>query len=153
MVAKQYVERPVQLQNFQFCLQMLATDINYAAHPLPNALLSIASKTEHKAGEMFKNAGEMLMSNMGYTAEEAWERALDQIVHRTALKTADQEIIINLGKCLGLSDRDDQLKHIQLAITQLEQQIVYAQLERERNERIWKYLGFCTGLIIVIFII
>jgi stage III sporulation protein AB len=154
MIARQYTERPIQLRNFQFCLQMLATDINYAAYPLPEALFLLSKKADQKLAEMFKLAGEMLLNNEeGHTAGEVWELALKQIAPKTALKAADQDILINLGRSLGLSDREDQLKHIQLAITQLDQQVISAQSERDKNEQIWKYLGFCTGLIVVIFII
>jgi len=153
IIAKQYSLRPIQLRNFQFSLQMLATDISYAAIPLPEALLSLSKKTDKRIADVFKLAGEMLNSRVGYTADEAWEYALSQIIPKTALKSADQEILINLGKSLGLSDREDQIKHIQLAITQLEQQISIAQSEKDKNEKVWKYLGFCTGLMLVIFII
>ena len=39
---------------------------------------------------------------------------------RTSMKQAEQEVVLQLGAVLGLTDRSDQIKHLRLAISQLQ---------------------------------
>ncbi len=55
-----------------------------------------------------------------------------------------------LGAKLGLTDRDDQVKHLRLAVNQLRGEEELAKDEQQRYERMWKSLGLLMGALVVI---
>ena len=72
--------------------------------------------------------------------------ALKDFSMNTALKQVDIEILSAFGKYLGSTDRDDQIKKIELAIAGLKQQETIALEEKIKNEKLWKYLGVLSGI-------
>jgi stage III sporulation protein AB len=67
-----------------------------------------------------------------------------------ALQESDCEVLFNFGQTLGVSDRQDQIKHIHLAVAHLSAEESIARDEQLRNEKMWKYLGALVGLTVVI---
>jgi stage III sporulation protein AB len=55
----------------------------------------------------------------------------------------------SLGSSLGISDRADQIKHLTLAMEQIKLENIKAEDEAARNVKLWNYLGFLGGLVIV----
>jgi len=153
LMAQAYVERLKQLRALRVALQMLETEIGYALTPLPEALARIAQHTEKEISQFFQQVRELILSGNGYTAGEAWNMALDQVYAQTALHPVDREIIGALGVAVGASDREDQLKHLHLACEQLQKEEINAAEMRAKHEKMWKYAGFLTGLVIVLLLI
>ncbi|MEW6424231.1 MAG: stage III sporulation protein SpoIIIAB [Bacillota bacterium] len=150
MIARSYSLRPADLRNLQAALQMLETEINYAATPLAEALRSIAARADKRVTPLFASALAELRTTPGCTAREAWEKALKTFYPQTALLKSDLAILSNLGRALGISDRQDQTRHLRLAIDQIGAEIDRAQNEAARHVKLWNYLGFLGGLIIVL---
>lgn len=150
LVARNYSLRPADLRSLQTALQMLETEINYAATPLAEALRSLAARCEKRVQPLFEYVLAELRDTPGCTAYEAWERALKRFYPQTALLKSDLVILSNLGKVLGTSDRQDQTRHLRLAIEQTGAEIARAQNEAARHVKLWNYLGFLGGLVIVL---
>lgn len=150
LIASAYRDRPVELREIQAFLQMLETEISYASTPLSEALDNIASKMDSKTKHFLENIKKFLKAEKGYTAAEAWEKALLTYYTESSLNNEDKAILSNLGKYIGRSGAKDQVKHLRLAITQLKQQEKKAEVEKGRNERIWKYMGVLTGILFVL---
>jgi len=71
----------------------------------------------------------------------------------TALSQDDYTILASFGEMLGLSDREEQHKNIALTSLHLGREEEKAQLEREKNERLWRYGGFLIGISIVLLLL
>ena len=99
-----------------------------------------------------KNKEEMCIRDRGYTAAEAWYKALDKYYAISALRERDVLILKNLGNALGISDRQDQSKHLRLAAEQLKMECSRAEEEAKRNVKLCNYMGFCGGLALVLLI-
>lgn len=152
LMGNYYRDRPRQLRELQSGLAMLETEIEYSQTPLPSALIRIAHRLNGPMKLIFAYAGELLMKKNGLTAHEAWSIAVNRLYHRSSLNREDCEILENFGSYLGNSDRNDQIKHLKLALTQLKDMEHTAEDERRKNERIWKYLGVLSGLMLVLLI-
>lgn len=148
IVAGYYKQRPEILRNLQGALSMLETEINYAHTPLPEALKNVGKRCEKEVSELFIKTMRHLTKNEGLTAGESWEKALNEFSKKTSLKENEIEILTSFGKYLGISDKDDQIKNIKLTIANLKQQEALAIEERQKNERLYKYLGVLVGLAI-----
>lgn len=151
-VAGNYSRRPRELRTLRSALQMLETEVAYGATHLPEALKQVAGNSDRLAGPFFSQAAAELSSPAGITAAKAWENALNHYYPGTALKPQDLSILRSLGSSLGKSDRKDQVKHLHLAMEQIENSIAIAEEEAARNVKLWSYLGFLFGLTTVLVI-
>ncbi|HEU4962841.1 MAG TPA: stage III sporulation protein SpoIIIAB [Bacilli bacterium] len=149
-IAARYADRTKQLRQFVTALKVLETEIHYAATPLPQALQRIGRLVPKPVAAFFQSAADKLRDGRGIRASEAWQEALLANKAHLALKEADCEVLLNFGQTLGVSDRQDQIKHIHLAIAHLSAEENNARDEQQRNEKMWKYLGALMGLTVVI---
>lgn len=152
MVAKQYARRPAEIKSIISSIKMLETEILYAATPLVEALERVASVSDKSVAKLFSSAYQELNRKNDSTAEEAWEKSLNDFYPESALSLSDLSILRNLGKALGKSDRSDQEKHIRLAYEQLRRELDKAEEDAAKNTKMWNYLGFCGAMAAVIII-
>lgn len=148
-VAHGYVQRLRNLKNLVSAFQLLETEIHFAKTSLPSAMDSIAKQVPESVSSFFLRVGENLRTPEGYTAQEAWELALPELAS-IGLGKDDIQMIATLGNALGRSDAEDQRKHLVILQKQLERAIDQAQSDQEKNVRLWNYLGFCVGALVVI---
>ena len=148
-VAKNYHSRPWELRFLCSALQMLETEIVYASTPLPDALKKIAGRIQNPVTLLFETASNTLKTGEGCSAGEAWTAALKKYTQVTSLIKADLDILYSFGHGLGASDKNEQVKILQLTREQLKNQEISAETERIKNEQIWRMLGFLIGLVIV----
>ncbi|MBO8137305.1 MAG: stage III sporulation protein AB [Desulfotomaculum sp.] len=152
-VARDYRRRPVELRLLQSALQMLETEISYGATPLPDALEQVGKRCESTVSSLFMITSQNLLKGEGITAGEAWEEALKKFHRKSSLKTSDLEVLRVLGSSLGISDREDQVKHLRLAREQLKIEAAKAEEEAAKNVKLYNYLGFLGGLTIILIFI
>ena len=89
-----------------------------------------------------------LSSREGLTTDEVWEKALKDFYNSSYITEIDNEILMAFGKYLGSTDKKDQIKNIRLTLTNLRQQEILSIEEKQKNEKLWKYLGVLSGLMI-----
>ncbi len=153
MVARSYARRPHELRALQSALNLLETEIVYAAAPLAEALAQVGVRAEKCVSGLFTRAQAELAAGAGTTAQEAWESALEQYHPDSCLQPEDLAVLEGVGKVLGTSDRQDQARHLRLARERLQAQILKAEDDARRNVRLWRYLGFfagCAGVLILV---
>lgn len=150
LVARDYARRPVEIRSLISAVQMLETEIIYAATPLGEAMERVACASDGIVAGFFREASRSLNSGEGTTAGEAWEKALAGFYGHSSLTAGDSAILKNLGRALGRSGRTDQEKHLKLACEQLKREMASAEEAAAKNTRMWNYLGFCGALAAVI---
>ena len=69
------------------------------------------------------------------------------------MRAGEQAVLIRLGSSLGISDKDDQLKHIKLALLQLKAEEDAAKDDQGRYEKMWKSLGILIAVLVVILMV
>lgn len=149
LVAKTYWQRPRDLKILQVGLQLLETEITYARTALPQALAEIAKQTRPPVAQFFQEVSDNLLNGLGVTGQEAWNQSL-VVLQETALTKQDIELVATLGNALGRSDVEDQCKHLHLTQQRLANTITQAEQECDKNARLWSYLGFCVGALVVV---
>lgn len=152
LIANNYKQRPLELRNLRSMLNLLETEIIYASTPLPIALDKIAKHADNNISKLFYKARDYLISGNGITADEAWQKALNDILNNSYLLEEDTGILKNFGIGLGCSGKNEQLKNIQLAKELLKKQELKAEQDKSQNERLWKTMGFLSGIAIVLLI-
>ena len=135
--------RAESLNNIITSLEMLESEINFSMNKLKQAFMRV-----DKCG-LFKFAAEN-MDEKGVKA--AWTNAVNECSTKLSLKDADKDILMTLGKNIGRTDTDDQIKNIKYIKSMIAEQekqdtSEYRRLEMYRNG------GVLVGLLIVIMLI
>ncbi|MFD0670540.1 stage III sporulation protein SpoIIIAB [Cohnella sp. GCM10027633] len=154
--AARYAARPKQIRQLLHALQRLETEIGYGQTPLPQALDRIAAVIAMPVSRMFKDIAVSLTTESarsGATVREIWERVIAAGWQDTAMRAPEQEAMLRLGSTLGASGRDDQLKHIRLAMAQLQAEEASARDDQQRYEKLSRSLGALGAALIVILIV
>ncbi|WP_347487596.1 stage III sporulation protein SpoIIIAB [Desulfoscipio sp. XC116] len=149
-VSRNYARRPVELRQFIAALQLLETEITYAATPLPEALGGVAEQVDAPAASFFRQIADDLGAHRGCSAREAWHDTLACYGSCSALGPGDLSILRGLGNSIGISDREDQSKHLRLAAEQLKTALAIAEDAAAKNVKMWNYMGLLGGMIIVL---
>lgn len=63
------------------------------------------------------------------------------------------EIIAGAGVSLGATEQESQLKQIGLTLQHLEVALEAALEQKQKNEKMWRYLGFAGGAALVILLL
>lgn len=148
--ALRLTERPRQIRQSIQAFLRLETEIQYGFAPLPDALRSVAATLTGPLSQLLLQAAEGLSDGEGGSARESWQRAVERCWANTAMKRPEREVFLRLGATLGISGREDQTKHLRLAVSQLQAEEASASEEQRRYAKMWRSLGLLAGTLIVI---
>lgn len=149
-VASYYVQRSNQLRQLQVAIQWLETQIVYGSTPLHVALDHIAKRINGDIRYLFAGAAETLTHMREASTRECWEMAIEKEWGKTALRKPEKEVLIQLGQVLGQSNREDQQKHLRLALMNLKSEEDGARAQQQKYEKMCRSLGLLCGLLVVI---
>lgn len=148
--AAEYAKRPQQIRQLIGMLQRLETEVSYGLTPLPEALRAVSRQGAEPLAGLLRSAAEQLAAKDGRSMREIWQESVKQSWGSTSLKSNEQEIMLDLGLTLGISESLDQVKHLRLAVSQLQVVEAAALDEQRRYERMWRSLGVLVGALAVI---
>lgn len=148
-----YRRRTEILRFLQNGLSLLEKEISYSLTPLPLALSRVGEKLRGESRILFLHAGRLLNSNKGLTAAEAWEQGVYSLTKEFPLEREEVGILIVFGHGLGCSAREEQIKNIALAREQLRMMETVSEEARAKNQRMWQYMGLCSGGVIILLLI
>ncbi|SDW53236.1 stage III sporulation protein AB [Marininema mesophilum] len=150
--ARSYAERPRQIRQMLGAFAMLETEITYGARRLDEICNHLAQREKDPVRSLFARCAEYLSTLDGVSTYDCWKRAVEEIWPTTLMKAPEKEVLIDFGKTLGVSDRADQMQHIQRAKTNLGTEESRALEEQTRYEKMCRSLGVLAGVLIVILI-
>ena len=147
-ISKKYSNRVNELKEIQIALDILENKIKYTYEPLKDIFKEMKRLLKGNISELFGTVSSNLEENV---VESAFSKAIKEV--KTNLLDEDLEVIKNLSKTLGKTEKDGQVSQIELAKTFIESQIKKAEKEEEKNSKLYKTLGVTIGLACVIFLI
>jgi len=151
IVARQLGERVEIIRGLENLLGILGTQVDYALTPFPDALLT-AGRISAPAIRGF--CGSVLKElKRGKPLEIAWREGVEALLERTPLRAEDVEALWGLAPVLGVSDRKDQVRHLQLAQELLRQRQGAAEAEAKNNQKLWRSAGVLIGLMAVLLLL
>jgi stage III sporulation protein AB len=150
--AQHYARRPDQIRLLIVALQRLESEIVYAQTPIAEVFMHMSKQMPVLFSEMFRSMADRLNDNQGLSLGEIWADALQQYWPHSSMKKQEFEIASQLGHVLGTSDFRDQIKHLRLAMSQLQAVEVESKQEQQKYESMWRSLGLLIGALIVILI-
>ena len=147
-ISKMYENRVKELKQFKNILNILKGKIKFTYEPLGEIFKQISQNSSNKIEEIFDD---MVNKMMFEDVKDAWKDSIQEA--DISLKQEDKDILKDLGKTLGQTDVENQISNINLTENFLNMQIEKAELDRQKNQKIYKTLGVIAGLIFVIILI
>ena len=145
--------RVLQLNELQRAIYQLQNEITYVHALLPDAFKSVAHKSKEPIRELFNKTSELLSDNNYENVYEAMNSAMNLIKNRIYLNSDDINVILDLSKTLGESDIEGQISIFTLTLANLKKQIKISEDFMNKNIKMYRYLGFSFGAMIVIALI
>lgn len=151
-----YAARPREIRTLLHALQRLETEIGYGHTQLPDAFAVLADIVPRPLRRLFADMAAALRASAaqsGQTAKEIWDATIREHWPATAMKAGEKEALLRLGATLGRSGRDDQIKHIRMAVLQLQTEEAAAREDQRRYEKLSRSLGLLgAGLIVILLV-
>lgn len=148
--AMQIKRRPQEIREMINALALLDTEIFWGSTPLPEAFRNLKERVEPPWKGFFSQLETSLTD--GANAASAWHNTIQNQRNKFSLLEDDWKVINGLGKGLGRSDRNEQHKQLELVQRHLNSVAEGARENAESKAKMWSYLGFLSGMAIVIFI-
>ena len=144
--SQRFIDRYRQLTVLRMGLEILSSEISYMRTPLPTAFKKIALRLEEPAAGIFFTAGRKLETGEAHP-RQAWREALEETREKTALTPEDLRVLGQLGVVLeGDGDSTGQVRQLKLLEGEVERLVLEAEREKNKNVRVWRYLGLLGGL-------
>lgn len=148
LISKKYSNRVNELKELQIALDILENKIKFTYEPLKDIFKEMKRLLKGNIANLFNDISSNLEECI---VEVAFNKSLKELT--TNLLEEDLEILKNLSKTLGKTEKDGQVSQIELAKTFIETQIKKAEKEEEKNSKLYKTLGATIGLACIIFLI
>lgn len=152
MICKRLEYRLSDLRDTKLALSILQSEISYLMNSLPEALKN-ASKVDGNISKIFLSCEKLLNQKIGYCSRDAWNISVNENYKYTYLSDSDKEILLSLGKNLGLYDLEKQICNIKSISMQLDNQENHVKEVIEKNSKMYKSLSFLAGIAISIILI
>ena len=150
--AQSFISRVKELNEIERCIYQLQNEIVYTHTPLPEALINVAIKAKEPIADIFNKTSKKLSSNMYDNVYEAFKNTFKESTDLN-LKNEDINLILDLSKSLGESDINGQINIFSLTMENLKKIIAEAEITMKKNVKMYRYLGFGIGAMIVIMLI
>lgn len=151
--AARFADRPKQIRQLAGALQRLETEIAFGQTPLPEALKRTAANVGQPVSRLFQAAADELSAADGRSFRECWDCAMHRTWPTTSMRTPELTVTLRLGSILGMSDKDDQLKHLRLAAVQLKAEEDAARDDQAKYEKMSRSLGLLLAALVVILMV
>lgn len=148
MLSQKYVKRVDELKAFKSALVMLKTKIRYTYAPICEIFTDISKSLKGNVSNLFENAC-IQIEEKGAT--DGFCVALEMT--NLNVTKEDRQVMETLSKLLGKTDVEGQINEIELVQSFLETQIEKAEVQREKNAKLYKTLGVICGVGIVIILL
>lgn len=143
--AKIFENRVIELKKIQTSLNMFKCKIEFTYEPIKDIFNEISTVVYENNDNIFKNTVKNLEN---YNVSQSWYISISNT--RAYLDFEDKETLKIMGKLLGKTDKQGQISEINLTENLLLKQIEKAELEKNKNSKLYKTLGTVLGIGLVI---
>ena len=131
---------------------MLRGEIRYTGTPLYEAFGVIGKRTKGVYSDFFLQTAKELEALNGKRLREIWQ-SIKENIRNSHLSEKDWERFMQFGDNLGYLDKEMQLGTIELYLEQIDVELADGYANYNKNNRLCKALGICSGLFLTLMLI
>lgn len=133
-------------------LGVMRSEICDRLTPMPALLHQLSDEATYPASQLFKNAGELTPALGSRSFSSIWSQAVMNTPE--LLLTPQEELVLKeLGMSLGKYDTGEQRHAILYTERRIEELYRKAEADRERNSKVYGFLGVAAGLFAVVILL
>ncbi|NFV11889.1 stage III sporulation protein SpoAB [Clostridium sporogenes] len=151
--ANKFKYRRDELLELERCVSELKNEITYTYTSIPDILMNISLKSKKPISTLFEKISNMLYKNQVNSIYEAFTKVFSEEKNNMALEEEDINIILDLSKNLGQWDPKGHEDIMELTLYNLKKQSNRADEIMIKNMKMYRYLGFSIGAVLVIIFI
>lgn len=141
-----YKKRRKSLDDLQYFVRLLQSEILVKSTPIPKALKDIYTIDKKGIYNIFFEIGDDLEKFKSDDLYLSFLSKKNLLKTRCFLKEEDIEVFLYLGEILGQSNKLDQEKNLSFVINQIAQLRIQAKSEENKNQKLYSALGVLTGI-------
>lgn len=145
-----FYRRVKQLTSIQYAINLLEAEIVYTSTPLSEAFKNVSNKAKEPISRIFEYLSMRLMDKEVTDVQSAFFEALQKYKVELYFNKEEIEVLASFMGALGNTDVEGQKKNFNITSKKLESLEKLAEENRKKNEKLFRYLGVCTGMLIVI---
>lgn len=151
--ADNFKRRVRELKEVQRAVYILKNEINFTHSLLPDALYKASIKCASPIKDILNRISELLLTNEEDSVYECFKQSFKGYSEKLSLKEEDISIILDLAKTLGETNIEGHNEIFTLTLDSLEKAISKAELNEQKNVKMYRYLGFSFGTMIAIILL
>lgn len=153
MYSEKYRKRVIQLKEFERTLLLLENQMEYTHTPLPEAFLNISKKAKEPVNLFFKGVSDLLNKGEVENVNEAFNEAFKKNKALFFLNETDIDVLNDLSKSLGCFGISGEKSVFNLINKNLKTHIEDSEEKAKKNVKMYRYLGFFMGAVIILIIV
>ncbi|MCX7885196.1 MAG: stage III sporulation protein SpoIIIAB [Caloramator sp.] len=153
LYAMTFTERVRQIVDMQYALNMLESEVVFKATPIAEAFYNVSLNCSDTIKKFFIYMSNLIKDKKVQSILEAYDSALNEFKSDFYFEKDEIEVIRAFMQALGSGDLEAQKKNFNITVEKLKMFEKSAQESKRKNERLYKYLGVCCGIMIVIILI
>lgn len=152
-LARQCQNRAKHIRQILSCIVSLKGYMTYGAVTLAEGLESSSKGIEGVTAEFFLDFAKRLRDDYTITPKGAIVQSLAVYEKKLALNKEDHEVLVLFASQLGIMDRVEQEKYLTMIEKRFDFLAGEAAKSCEANCKMYRYLGLCSGLLIVLILL
>lgn len=138
-----------QLELLEQIFRQLEFNILFLLRPFPEALKSVAESYKGSFGSLFSRVAEWMKRMPDLSPERAFSLALDD-TEGVRIRQEEQKILKEFFRHIGAGDRETTRDGIRITAAKLRNLREQAIAEKEKDGKLWRSMGFLSGIFIVL---
>lgn len=144
-------KRVRQLELLISAVNFIASEIRYAAMPVPDILRRLARSPEFGELQLFEVCAGQLQNCPDI--RESWRRAVEEVKPKLSLKPGDYDALEHFGETFGGTDVEGQTANCESCVRLLEPRLDEAREDARKRGRMYFSLGLLAGGFAVVVLI
>lgn len=150
---KRLIKRIYELTELERLGTVLENEIVYSRTPFPQAIYSISFRRGNEIENLFYKIYERLSRNETDSIYQAFILGIDESSRQLSIEENDIKLLLDFAKSLGDYDIDGYKKVFAIYKIGIKNKIIEAENKKNKNLKMYRYLGFSIGAMAVIMII
>ncbi len=151
--ASRYEDRLTQIQQLISCLTTLESYIEHVAMPLSQAFRQITQGMEGPIADLFTEAAALMENSRHLTPVMALQLTFDKLIDDLRLEETEQELLLLFAANLVIIDPKGHSPYFAMVRKQLRDIQELARQNKASNAKMFRYLGICGSLVLVILLL
>ena len=143
-------KRIEQLNDFEYMLKQLSFNISFLSLPMQEAIYKVSETQKGVIRKITENVSGLMLGRPDITMQFAWNHAISNYKNSLYLKESEISILEDFSTYIGNGDKDETLACIRAASAKLHLAADSARDERMKDGKLYKSIGFLSGMLIVI---